>query len=75
MEILGTLLLTLLIIAISFALLAITIIIKKNGKFPNLHIGGSKEMRKRGIKCTQSQDKDARRDNPMRVSETNRKIN
>lgn len=64
-----TLLLTLLIIAISFALLAITIIIKKNGKFPNLHISGSKEMRKRGIKCAQSQDRDARRENHMKVEE------
>lgn len=67
-----TLLITLLIIAISFALLAITIIIKKNGKFPNTHVGGNREMRRRGIKCVQSQDKDARRDNPMRVSETSR---
>lgn len=64
-----TLLLTLLIIAISFALLAITIIIKKNGKFPNTHVGGNKNMRKRGIKCAQSQDRDARRHNPMRVEE------
>jgi hypothetical protein len=68
-----TLLITLLIIAISFALLAITIIIKKNGKFPNTHVGGNREMRKRGIKCVQSQDKDARRDNPMRVSESSNK--
>ena len=67
-----TLLITLLIIAISFALLAITIIIKKNGKFPNTHVGGNREMRRRGIKCVQSQDKDARRDNPMRVSESSR---
>ena len=67
-----TLLITLLIIAISFALLAITIIIKKNGKFPNTHVGGNREMRRRGIKCVQTQDKDARRDNPMRVSETSR---
>ena len=67
-----TLLFTLLIIAISFALLAITIIIKKKGRFPNLHIGGNKEMRKRGIKCAQSQDKEARRENPMRVRETTR---
>ena len=64
-----TLLFTLLIIAISLALLAIAIIIKKNGRFPNLHIGGSRHMRKRGIKCVQSQDKDARRENPMRVKE------
>ncbi|MBR3977412.1 MAG: hypothetical protein IKJ95_06265 [Bacteroidaceae bacterium] len=64
-----TLLFALLIIAISFALLAITIIIKKNGRFPNIHVGGNRAMRKRGIKCVQSQDKDARKDNPMRVSE------
>lgn len=67
-----TLIFALLIIAISFALLAITIIIKKNGRFPNIHIGGNKEMRKRGIKCAQSQDRDARKNNPMRVSESNR---
>ena len=71
-EMFKTLLITLLIIAISFALLAITIIIKKNGKFPNTHVGGNREMRKRGIKCVQSQDKDARRKNPMRVSESSR---
>ena len=68
-----TALLSTLIIAISFALLAITIIIKKNGKFPNTHIGGNKHMRKRGIKCVQSQDRDARKTNPMAVKETNKK--
>lgn len=67
-----TIILTLLIIAISFALLAITIIVKKNGKFPNIHIGGNREMRKRGIKCAQSQDRDARKDNPMRIKERSR---
>ena len=68
-----TLLYTLLIIAISVALLSITIIIKKNGKFPNTHVGGNKNMRKRGIKCAQSQDRDARKNNPMAVKETNKK--
>lgn len=72
-EMFKTLLFALLIIAISFALLAITIIIKKNGRFPNTHVGGSKAMRKRGIKCVQSQDKDARRENPMRVSESSKR--
>ncbi len=66
---LETLLLTLLIIAISFALLAVTIIIKKNGKFPNTHVGGNKYMRERGIKCVQSQDRDARRYNPHATPE------
>lgn len=65
-----TLLFTLLIIAISIVLLAITIIIKKNGRFPNIHVGGNKNMRKRGIKCAQSQDKDARKENRMRVKES-----
>ena len=74
MEIFKTLLFTLLIIAISVALLSITIIIKKNGRFPNIHIGGNKNMRKRGIKCAQSQDRDARKENPMAVKETNKKI-
>ena len=68
-----TLLFTLLIIAISVILLSITIIIKKNGKFPNTHVGGNKNMRKRGIKCAQSQDRDARKENPMAVKEINKK--
>ena len=70
MEMFKTLLFTLLIIAISIALLSITVIIKKNGKFPNTHVGGNKHMRKRGIKCVQSQDRDARRENPMAVKES-----
>lgn len=67
-----TILFALLIIAISFVLLAITIIIKKNGRFPNIHIGSNKNMRQRGIKCAQSQDRDARKENPMRVKESSR---
>ena len=67
------LLFTLLIIAICFVLLAITIIIKKNGRFPNTHVGGNREMRRRGIKCVQSQDRDARKENPVRVKETNKR--
>ena len=69
MEMFRTLLFTLLIIAICVALLAIKVIIKKNGRFPNTHVGGSKAMRQRGIKCVQSQDRDARRENPMAVKE------
>lgn len=64
-----TAIIAVLIIAISFALLSITIILKKNGRFPNIHVSGNKEMRKRGIKCAQSQDRDARRANPMAVEE------
>ena len=70
---LKTTLLAVLIIAISFALLAVTILIKKNGKFPNSHVGGNKELRKRGIKCVEAQDKDARRDNPHAIPEREKK--
>ena len=63
------LLLTTLIIAICMVLMAVTILIKKNGRFPNIHVGSNKEMRKRGIKCVEAQDKDARRDNPHAIPE------
>ena len=69
MEMFKTLLFTLLIIAICVALLAIKVIVLKNGRFPNTHVGGNKEMRKRGIKCVEAQDKDARRDNPHAIPE------
>lgn len=49
-----------LIVAICIAFLAIKIILKKNGRFPNTHVSGSKAMRKRGIGCVQSQDREAR---------------
>ena len=60
---------TLLIVAISVPLLAIKIILKKNGRFPNIHVSGSKAMRKRGIGCAQSQDRAARKLNPHAISE------
>jgi hypothetical protein len=50
-------------------LLAVKVIFLKNGRFPNTHVSGNKAMRKRGIKCAQSQDRDARRENPMAVKE------
>ena len=63
------LLITMLIVAICVPLLAIKIIVKKNGRFPNIHVSGSKDMRKRGIGCVQSQDRAARKMNPHAISE------
>ena len=60
---LKTLLITLLIVAICIALF------KKNGRFPNTHVSGSKAMRKRGIGCVQSQDREAQRINPHAIPE------
>ena len=54
------------LVAIAFlggALLLIgdKIFFTKDGKFPNGHVSGNKEMRKRGVTCAQSQDREERR--------------
>lgn len=48
------------LMAIVAFLMSVKILFKKNGKFPNLHIGANKEMAKRGINCATSQDREAR---------------
>ncbi|MBN2742339.1 MAG: hypothetical protein JXR39_00430 [Marinilabiliaceae bacterium] len=53
---------TLLLMGLVFVFLAIRILIRKNGKFPNLHIGSNKEMSKRGIYCATTQDKMAQKE-------------
>lgn len=66
---LDTVLITLLIVAICIALLGLRIFFSKKGKFPNTHISGSKAMRKKGIGCVQSQDREARQENKTAVKE------
>lgn len=68
-----TILITVLIVAICIALLAIGILIKKNGKFPNTHVSGNKAMRKKGIGCVQSQDREARMKKKICVEEKGRR--
>ncbi|WP_075591114.1 hypothetical protein [Labilibacter marinus] len=58
---LKVLLLSVVLIGIVFVLMAIGILIKKGGKFPNLHIGSNKEMQKRGISCATTQDRQAQK--------------
>jgi hypothetical protein len=55
-----TIVITLLIVAIAVVLLGIRIILFKDGKFPNGHVGSSKALRDKGISCVQSQDREAR---------------
>ena len=57
------------ILIVCVVLLSLTILFRKNGRFPNTHVSGSKAMRKRGIGCVQSQDFEMRRENPRRISE------
>lgn len=46
----------------AFGLLAVRVIVKKNGRMRSMHISDSKAMRERGIGCVQSQDREARRE-------------
>ncbi|MBE9509540.1 MAG: hypothetical protein IMY71_01575 [Bacteroidetes bacterium] len=44
-------LITVVVVAVSFLAMGISIFFKKNGKFPSFEIGKNKEMRKLGITC------------------------
>ena len=58
-----------LLLLAAVALLSVNILLKKNGKFPNIHVGNNPAMRKRGIGCVESQDRQAQKSNPMAVKE------
>lgn len=50
---------SLLAVGLAVLLLAVGIIFKKSGRFPNTHVGGNRAMRERGISCHTSQHKEA----------------
>lgn len=54
------LLLSVLIIAISVALLSVKLLFRKNGYFSSQHIHDNAALRKQGIHCVIDQDKEAR---------------
>ncbi|MBO7050544.1 MAG: hypothetical protein J6W42_08030 [Bacteroidaceae bacterium] len=58
-----------LLLLASVALLSVSILIRKNGRFPNIHVGKNPAMRKRGIGCVESQDAEAQKTNPLAVNE------
>ena len=55
-----TLAFSVLIIAISIALLSVKLIFRKDGKFSSQHIHDNPGMKARGIHCVLDQDKEAR---------------
>ncbi|WP_423128898.1 hypothetical protein [Gaoshiqia sp. Z1-71] len=57
MQFLMILLVAIVLLALAFAGLAIRVLLEKKGQFPNLHIGGNKHMKERGITCAQTFDK------------------
>ena len=69
-----TLLMTLLIVAIGVLLLGVRVFFVKGGKFPDMHVGGNKALRKRGIGCVQSQDAEARRKSRFSIDEVEKAV-
>lgn len=65
-------LLTIGIVFIAIILLCVKLIFVRGGKFSSMHIGDSKEMKRRGIHCVQSMDAMARKENPYKVKEHSR---
>ncbi|HKK68117.1 MAG TPA: hypothetical protein VJ946_07880 [Bacteroidales bacterium] len=60
--ILKLLLISIILMAVVMALFGIRILFRKDGNFPNTHIGGNKHMARRGIYCASTQDKIANKD-------------
>jgi hypothetical protein len=57
-------LLAIFLMAFAVAALAITILIKKDGKFPETKIGHNKKIRKKGIDCAFTQDYKSQKQSP-----------
>lgn len=68
-------LITLLIVAISLLLLGVKVFFTKGGKFPNGHVSGNKELRKKGIGCAQSQDREAQKKSRFSIDELEKALN
>lgn len=62
MGVLKVILMAIALLAVAMLGLAIQILLKKGGKFPNTHIGGNKYLKQQGIHCATTQDKIAQRD-------------
>ncbi len=50
------LILTLILLFLAVVLLGVKVFFVKGGRFPNSHIHGNPEMRKRGIKCVREDE-------------------
>lgn len=56
-----TILISCTFVAISLILLGVRVFFTKNGTFPNTHVSGNEALRKKGITCAKSQDREARK--------------
>ena len=70
-----TILITLLIVAISLILLGVKVFFTKGGNFPNGHVSGNKALRQKGIRCAQSQDREAQNKSRFSIDELEKALN
>ena len=57
MEFLKVVLMSVALVGVAMFGLAIRILLKKGGKFPNTHVSGNRYLKKQGVYCSQTQDK------------------
>ncbi|BDW79301.1 hypothetical protein BFINE_50960 [Bacteroides finegoldii DSM 17565] len=50
-------------------------ILYEGGKFPNGHVSGNKALRKKGIGCAQSQDREAQKKPRFSIDELEKALN
>lgn len=62
MNLVLTIIISLVIVLIAVFLLGFKIFLFKDGKFPNTHVGGNKALRDKGIGCATTQDRNARKE-------------
>lgn len=60
----------LILIGLSLTALSIGILLKRGGRFPEIHIGRNRHMKDRGIRCANTTDADERRNyKPVNIEE------
>lgn len=57
MKFLVVVLVAIVLVAIAIAGMAIQILVKKGGKFPNTHVSGNRYLKRQGVYCSQTQDR------------------
>ena len=60
MNILLVIAVAIVLLGLGIAGLALNILVKKDGKFPNTHVSGNSFLKSQGICCSQTQDRLAR---------------
>lgn len=61
MELLKVILLAIGLFGIGMLGMALKILLKKGGRFPNTHVSGNKHLKEQGVYCWQTQDKIAQK--------------